>query len=63
MQRINILLIEFIPLIYALFKDTVIISDTSQLNAAIIDGLLCSATKFGYGKYVRLTETAELHSN
>ena len=50
-HRINILLNEFIPLIYALFEDTVISSDTAQLNSAIIDGFLCSATTFGYGKY------------
>lgn len=50
MHCINILLNEFIPLIYDLFKDRVISSDTAQLNATIIDGLLCSATKFGHGK-------------
>jgi len=45
MQRINILLNEFIPLIYALFKDT------AQLNAAIIDDMLRSASTFRYGKH------------
>jgi len=47
----NILLNEFIPLIYALFEDTVISSDTAQLNSAIIDDFFSSVITFGYGKY------------